>query len=63
MFGKVVKSSNIYTMKKKPVQLESFKIKSDILNKVRKHNQLTGIPISRFIEEAILDKFLKNKNQ
>lgn len=47
--------------KKKPEETESYKIKKSVLEKVQKHKEKTGMPIQRFIEDAIEEKLLYEK--
>ncbi len=46
---------------KKKTDFESVKIKTPIVNKVRKHKDKTGIPVSTFFEMAAEEKLTKSK--
>jgi hypothetical protein len=35
---------------------EPIRLDTDVLNVVRKHKEVTGFPIARFIEDAIIEK-------
>lgn len=41
---------------KRNKELESVKLEVGYVNKVRKHKEQTGVSISRFIQEAIIEK-------
>jgi hypothetical protein len=42
--------------------MESVKIKVSVLKMVRENKMSTGMPIGRFIEDAILEKIERNKS-
>ena len=41
---------------------EPIRIKKSIVNMVRQNKKNTGVPIGRFIEDAILEKIERNKS-
>jgi len=45
---------------KKPTEYESVKIKTEIVDKVRKNKVKTGVPVATFFEQAAEEK-LKSK--
>jgi len=57
----VVKSGTFTTMAKKVEETESVKISKVLVEKVRKNKDKTDVPIRKFIEGAIKDKFKKQK--
>jgi len=48
-------------MAKKPIDLESVKLPSAYVRKVRKNKKATGIPIAIFICQAIDEKLANQK--